>query len=193
MKNIGKQNRSKHTIQTILGAASQVLIEQGYEKATTNRIAERAGYSVGTLYQYFSNKEDVFAVLVAQELKKLAATTADCPILGSLRETLREWLSGILAGFGRDPLLIQALEALLAGQFREQRLGAYEELVASVVKLLEAHRDEIVVKDLRLAGTMIVGATGGLANGANLELLQSPDFPEQVLRLHVAYLTMEHQ
>jgi AcrR family transcriptional regulator len=60
LKNKGKQQRSRETIKTILGAAAQVLIEQGYEKATTNRIAECAGYSVGTLYQYFDHKEDIY-------------------------------------------------------------------------------------------------------------------------------------
>jgi AcrR family transcriptional regulator len=191
LKNVGKQNRSKHTIQTILSAASQVLIEHGYEKATTNRIAERAGYSVGTLYQYFSNKEDVYAVLVGQELRKLAATTNDCPIQGNLRETLREWLSRILAGFGRDPLLIQALETLLVEQFKAQRQGAYEELVASVVKLLEAHRDEIVVEDLQVAARVIVGATAGMANASDVVLLESLDLEVHILRLQYAYLTMK--
>lgn len=177
----------------MLEAAIQVLIEHGYEKSTTNRIADRAGYSVGTIYQYFDNREDIYGELIDLMLARLLIAAAECPRHSTLAETLKTLIARFLSSVGEDPIAIQAFEGLLAGQFRDKRRAANTRLIASMVLLLEAHRDEIVVKDLRLAGTMIVGATAGLANGANLELLQSPDFPEQVLRLYVAYLTMEHQ
>lgn len=52
-----RQSRSRATVDAILQATAQVLVRDGYQKATTNRIAERAGVSVGTLYQYFPNKD----------------------------------------------------------------------------------------------------------------------------------------
>lgn len=57
------QTRALHTWHTILDGAAQVLLRVGYAKATTNRIAERAGVSVGTIYQYFPNKDALFAAL----------------------------------------------------------------------------------------------------------------------------------
>lgn len=56
----GSQARSKQTVEFIMEAAAQVLEEKGFEKATTDRIAEKAGVSIGTLYQYFPNKDAIF-------------------------------------------------------------------------------------------------------------------------------------
>ncbi len=58
-----KQSRSRALVDEIVYAAAQVLIEDGYDKATTNKIAERAGVSVGSLYQYFPNKESLILEL----------------------------------------------------------------------------------------------------------------------------------
>lgn len=191
MKNIGKQDRSRRTIRTILRAAIQVLIDEGYEKSTTNRIAERAGYSVGTVYQYFDDKEDIYAEIVDQVLLKIREATAGCAIQPSLKETLRSLLARVLGAMEEDPAMIQALEPLMNGRFREKRTAAYDDLVASTVRLLAAHRDEIVVEDLELAARLLLGATSGVANSENAPVLQSPDLLQHVLRLQYAYLTLD--
>jgi AcrR family transcriptional regulator len=190
LKNKGKQERSRQTIRTILSAAAQILIEEGFEKATTNRIADRAGYSVGTLYQYFEDKEDIYGEIIDEVLLKLRDSTSSCTIQPSLIETLRTWLELIFGSFEQDPALLQALETLLSGQFREKRQAAYDELVASTVRLLEAHRNEIIVEDLQIAAGIIVGATAGLATSESGAVLAYPDLKRHVLRLQLAYLTL---
>jgi AcrR family transcriptional regulator len=67
------QQRSEATVEAILQAAAQVFERRGYAAGTTNRIAERAGVSIGTLYQYFPNKD---AILVALVHRHLAESTA---------------------------------------------------------------------------------------------------------------------
>ncbi|MGM4886328.1 TetR/AcrR family transcriptional regulator [Tardiphaga sp. 11_C7_N12_6] len=67
-RKIPRQARSLATVEVILDAAGLVLVDEGYEQATTNRIAERAGVSIGSLYQYFPNRESVVAS-VAHRLK----------------------------------------------------------------------------------------------------------------------------
>lgn len=57
------QDRSRATVEVILEAAIQVFSARGYAETTTTRIAERAGVSVGSLYQYFPNKDAVLAAL----------------------------------------------------------------------------------------------------------------------------------
>ncbi|MEL6723887.1 MAG: TetR/AcrR family transcriptional regulator [Pseudomonadota bacterium] len=57
-----RQARANHTVETILEAAAHVLDEHGESSFTTNQIAERAGISIGSLYQYFANKQ---AILIA--------------------------------------------------------------------------------------------------------------------------------
>ncbi len=53
------QKRSKETVDAIYEAALQLFTTRGYRETTTDKIAERAGVSIGTLYQYFPNKESI--------------------------------------------------------------------------------------------------------------------------------------
>ncbi len=61
-----RQARSRVTVRRILDAASGVLQERGYDGFTTNRIAEAAGISPGSLYQYFPNKDAILNAMVAE-------------------------------------------------------------------------------------------------------------------------------
>ena len=68
------QERSRRTVNRILDAATRIFHEQGYTGATTNDIADEADVSVGSLYQYFPNKD---ALLVALTQRHIATTTTD--------------------------------------------------------------------------------------------------------------------
>ena len=63
------QARSRQTVESILAAAARILAERGYLATTTNDVAEAAGVSIGSLYQYFPNKD---SLLVALEERRLA-------------------------------------------------------------------------------------------------------------------------
>ena len=67
------QERSRRTVERILDAAARIFHEQGYAAATTNDIADEAEVSIGSLYQYFPNKD---ALLVTLTERHLASTTA---------------------------------------------------------------------------------------------------------------------
>ena len=91
------QSRSQVLVAAIIQACRQVLTEEGAERLTTNRIAEVAGVTIGSLYQYFPNKEAILAYLFAEEIA--ASTDQICrettprvaaQIDVSLRSTLRE-------------------------------------------------------------------------------------------------------
>ena len=71
------QERSKQTIETILDAATQVLQVEGEERFTTNRVAEKSGFSIGTLYQYFPNKNAIVEALAERERIAIEATVAN--------------------------------------------------------------------------------------------------------------------
>src|SRR5262249_38252823 len=58
-----RQDRSRATVDAILEATADILVRHGYAKLTTNRIAERAGVNVASLYQYFPGKEAIVAEL----------------------------------------------------------------------------------------------------------------------------------
>ncbi len=65
-----KQARSNELVQAILQAAVQVLAEEGAQRFTTARVAERAGVSIGSLYQYFPNKASILFRLQSDEWKE---------------------------------------------------------------------------------------------------------------------------
>src|SRR5881394_2072206 len=67
-----KQARSTDLVAAILGAAVQVLTKEGAQRFTTARVAEKAGVSVGSLYQYFPNKAAILFRLQSDEWKQTA-------------------------------------------------------------------------------------------------------------------------
>src|SRR5438270_13603497 len=71
-----KQTRAKATIEIILEATAQILVEGGYERLPTNHVARRAGVSVGSIYQYFRSKEALVTALVDRHLDRLTALVA---------------------------------------------------------------------------------------------------------------------
>ena len=74
-----QQRRSRVTIDAIFEATIQVLLANGLDKITTIQIADRAGVSVGSLYQYFPNKRALMAAVVKRHVGEVAdATIAAC-------------------------------------------------------------------------------------------------------------------
>jgi len=67
-RKLPKQERSRHTVEAILQAAAEVFADEGYVRANTNRIAERAGVSIGSLYQFFPNKDAILGSLLEHHL-----------------------------------------------------------------------------------------------------------------------------
>src|ERR1700751_3937164 len=71
-----RQGRSLMTVEAILEAARQLLIKDGFDAASTTRIAEAAGVSVGSLYEYFTSKEALVAKLIKRHCDNLLDTYA---------------------------------------------------------------------------------------------------------------------
>jgi len=65
------QQRSRQTVAAILEATAQVLVRHGYDRTTTNLVAEKAGVSIGSLYEYFPNKQALVAALAAAHVEEL--------------------------------------------------------------------------------------------------------------------------
>jgi AcrR family transcriptional regulator len=79
------QARAQHTVNAIFEATAEVLTHEGEEQLSTNRIAERAGVSIGTLYQYFSTREAIVAAMM--ERHRLTTMTALEQQLSTLKQT----------------------------------------------------------------------------------------------------------
>jgi AcrR family transcriptional regulator len=66
-----RQQRSRQTVEAVLGAVARVLKKQGLEGVTTNRIAEAAGISIGSVYQYFPDKQAIFKAIHARHVEQI--------------------------------------------------------------------------------------------------------------------------
>jgi AcrR family transcriptional regulator len=79
-----KQQRSKNLVEYILQAGTQMFERIRFEQITTNKIAELAGVSVGSIYQYFSDKKSLFSVIVDRRFEenrnKLQSILSEAPI-----------------------------------------------------------------------------------------------------------------
>src|ERR1700735_4266843 len=73
-RKLASQERSRSTVDALLEATTRVLIREGYDKASTNRIAEVAGVSVGSLYQYFPSKEALVAAVIERHPQEIMQT-----------------------------------------------------------------------------------------------------------------------
>ena len=141
-----------------------MLLREGYVRATTNRIAEEAGVSVGTLYQYFANKDDFFDALIRREVGAIVEQAA--PALarpaGSPAEVLRRALVAVIGVQPHGPALYRALEQVPDSLFRRRVAEAKQQLEAGVRQLLERYRDQIALEDLDMAAFVIVSAAEGV-------------------------------
>ncbi|HVN27197.1 MAG TPA: helix-turn-helix domain-containing protein, partial [Candidatus Binataceae bacterium] len=79
------QERSRATVDALLEATARVLIKEGYDRASTNRIAEVAGVSIGSLYQYFPSKEALVAAVIDRHTEEIAEVTRNAVLKAAAR------------------------------------------------------------------------------------------------------------
>jgi AcrR family transcriptional regulator len=191
-----RQARSCATVATILDAAARVLTAEGLARATTNRIAEVAGISVGSLYQYFPNKLAIVGALqIAHGRAMVELTTHIKPAATnlSLEKTVRLLTDSILDGH----LAIERLHreivssgssALVAGAVRDIR----EQIVRDVREMFVGHDDMIVAPSLDLAAAFTFQIVMTLTHAAVDEPQRFPptvvgnEMPRMIVRYLVA-------
>jgi AcrR family transcriptional regulator len=135
------QARSRSTVDAILLAAARVFRREGW-RATTNRIAAEAGVSVGSLYEYFPDKQALLLALAVRHLE--LAEQGLAPLLGSLPPgaPLRPWLAAVQAAvLASQQFPSQALE-LLAGGARSQLAARAAQLRESVLGCLQQQLEQ---------------------------------------------------
>lgn len=106
-----RQVRAELTRERILTAAAHVFSEHGYAAGTTNRIAERARISIGSLYQYFPNKDAILAALLIQHIDRGTWTDVDELDLspGTLEATVRAFIRDAIDNHSDDPRLLRVM------------------------------------------------------------------------------------
>ena len=189
-----RQRRSQATVDAILEAAARILIRHGYDGANTNRIADAAGVSVGSLYQYFPNKESLVAALAAQRAERIEATlearmaqVAHAPLAEAVREVIR----AVFDAHASEP----ELQRVLIEQV--PRVGGLREVDASelhahdvVLTALRSRRADVAPRDLELAAFVITRSVRALAHGAltRADLVGNARLLDEATALVLGYL-----
>lgn len=159
-----KQERARETVEAVIEAAARVLLREGYARATTNRIAGAAGVSVGSLYQYFADKDEIFERLLQRQtglaLEAMRGVGADPHT--PLEELIRRILAASLRSQRHGTRIYRQLEALPGGRFQRHMVEVNRRLAAYVRGLFEAHRERLRVADLDLATFVAIHAAEGL-------------------------------
>lgn len=104
-----RQARAESTVDAILDAAFQLLEADGVEKLTTNHVAQRAGVSIGTLYQYFASKQDILAALAQRRAAAVRDAIAETIIRKPDVSSIRSIIRALANGFEGSPATRQAL------------------------------------------------------------------------------------
>ena len=107
-----RQARAQATVDAIIEASAQVLLSEGYGGLSTNHVATRSGVSIGTLYQYFSNKDALIGALIDRELERHFGIIAPSLLQHSeapLEVGVRAYVQATMARHATEGELVRAL------------------------------------------------------------------------------------
>jgi AcrR family transcriptional regulator len=174
------------------------LVREGFDRASTNRIADAAGVSIGSLYQYFPSKEALVAAVIdrhsqhtMQVIRRALAEVAVQPI----ETAVRKLVTAAIEAHRIDPRLHRVLAEQTPRTGRLKNVDAFDrEAYVLVRAYLEGHSDELRAVDLGLAAFVCVTAVEALTHAA---VLHRPEMAsdeavgalvDEVTRLVVRYL-----
>lgn len=146
-RKLPRQKRSQRTVERILDAAAHIFDEAGYSETSTSDIAFEAGVSIGSLYQYFPNKDSMLLALTQAHI-----------------ETTTTTLSHMIAGFDPDADLQEVLRALISFLVEQHELDRLHLLIAHT-----APRTHEIGAALDQARSQLVSLTADFLNSTNSE------------------------
>jgi AcrR family transcriptional regulator len=182
-------------VEAILEAAAQILVERGFDGASTNLIARRAGVSIGSLYQYFPNKESLVAALIERHFVESMQLVPqefregrEMPV----RDAVRLAVDFAIEAHRKSPELHQVLMEQVPRIVSGQVTQLIERMLHGIVyDYLETHREEIRPRNLRIAAFILTQMIEGLTHGAVVhhpEYLLGDELAEEMTELALRYL-----
>ena len=192
------QRRSRATVDALIEATARILVRDGFDKASTNRIAEKAGVSVGSLYQYFPSKEALVTAVMkrhGQELMQIVRRALAEAATLPMEQAVRTLVVAAIEAHRVDPKLHRVLAEQIPRTGRLENTECLNgEAYALFRAYLEAHSDEFRAVDLGLAAFVCVTSIEALTHTAvvhHSESLSEEAFGtlvDEATRLVVRYL-----
>jgi len=190
-----RQTRATETVASIVEAAAQILEKGGLAAFTTNAVAERAGVSIGTLYQYFSDKNALLMTLAQGEMEAALREVGralhgdgDPSVEGRVRAMVR----AIIHAFrGRQRARKAVVQALLAQGSGIELIAPVAAFIARAGETVGRGPNPLVGPLSREQAFVVSRALMGVVRAAVLEeqpFLASRAFEDEIVRMIVAYL-----
>ena len=178
------QERSRVLVETLITATARILVREGFDKASTNRIAEKAGVSVGSLYQYFPSKEALVAAVMErhrQEIREVVLRALAEASTLPMEQGIRKLIAAAVEAHRIDPKLhcVLAEQVPHTGQLATMTV-ANGEGYGVFRAYLETHRNECRGIDLDLAAFVCVTSIEALTHTAVLH--HSESFSDQAFQ-----------
>lgn len=186
------QERAQRTIEAIFEATAQIVEADGDAALTTNKVAQRAGFSIGTLYQYFPSKEAILLAMIQRERRRVmdrlqAMMQASVAQRRPVQEVLAELVHLLVESFGSGPRSRRAMIRLA------WRLDHHEDITQALREASERNTLALIaLQDPSLRAPdpalMFVAtrAVMGVIRSASLEdspLLGTPAFEAELVRM----------
>ena len=168
-----RQARARATVDAILAATARIVVKDGYDRASTNRIADAAGVSVGSLYQYFPSKEALILALIERHSDEMLATlesrAAHARPDAPLREVVREVVQAMVDAHRVDPKLHRALMEQVPRIGALKRISEIDTRALEMIRAyLELRQAEIRPTNLKLAAFLLASLVEAVTHGAVL-------------------------
>jgi AcrR family transcriptional regulator len=166
------QARSQETVDVILESSARILESDGLRGFNTNAIAAKAGVSIGSLYQYFPNKDSIVLALIGSFERAFHDTVVKAVQDGkgkALESRLRLVIQALVSAHYYRPRLNRVLET------EEERLGSEADdsaFHANLLQLLRDHQEQIAMPASRVTERVLMAILRavvdlGLASGAS--------------------------
>jgi AcrR family transcriptional regulator len=191
------QERSRATVDALVAATARILVREGFDKASTNRIAAVAGVSVGSLYQYFPSKEALVVAVIErhqQETLRLVRGELAKAASQSIEQGVRTLVAMAVKAHRIDPKLHRVLAEQIPRVGKLEKVETFNrENYALFKAYLESHRQEIRTMDLELAAFVCITSIEALTHTAVLhnELASGEEteaLVDEATRLVLGYL-----
>jgi AcrR family transcriptional regulator len=155
------QRRSRVTVDSIFEATIQVLLARGLDTITTTQIAERAGVGVGSIYQYFPNKNALLAAVVQRHVGEVVDTTiAACRSVhgAGIREMCATMMTAFVDAKTRRPEVSRALYLPSAAVNADAIVRAESIRCGQAVQQMLASARGVKFADVQIVSRMLVGS-----------------------------------
>lgn len=192
-RKLPRQARSRALVDAILDAAAHILATQGREALNTNMVAEKAGVSIGSLYQYFPNREAIIAAVADRHGHRIYHLVADLDLRAeiTLELAVARIADSLFAAHRINPALHAALDGDLPHSHGHNHSGTKDAMAEQIRNLPRPLHNEIRRSDINIAALTVAEIVHAMAHASIVHPhagRTADEFEREAVKAAIAYL-----